>query len=64
MGLALVHFQKYWLLSNLYVISFFLKVEVVEVQEVQAPEVQGMEVPVQKAAQTMPKVKKARPSVH
>ena len=23
MGLALVHFQKYWLLSNLYVISFF-----------------------------------------
>ena len=40
------------------------KEEVVEVQEVQAPEVQAMEVPVQKAAQTIPKVKKARPSVH
>jgi len=40
------------------------KEEVVEVQEVQAPEVQAMEVPVQKAAQPIPKVKKARPSVH
>ena len=40
------------------------KEEVVEVQEVQAPEVQGMEVPVQKAAQPIPEIKKARPSVH